>query len=240
MRAITKKGFGDYYLNQAHDNPPSTDSQATSRWNGFRRHKAAVMSSLLQEQYQLCCYSELRADQEMLGYHIEHVEPKSLNPQRTFDYNNLAASALDSDSDLQTFKAQVHEVFGGHAKQNHYDPTRFISCHQPDCARFFAYLSDGRVVPHHGLDAHERDQAQYTIDTLKLNSPYLVTKRRQWWDELDNLHQEHIKKDWSLPQLAAIDLVPSNNSLSRFFSITRQFFGQIAEQVLREQAPNLL
>jgi len=239
MRAITKQGSGGYHLNQAHANPPLTDIQAASRWQRFG-HKPQVTTSLLQEQYQLCCYSELRADQEGLGYHIEHVEPKSLNPQRTFDYNNLAASALSSVSDLQTFKAQAHEVFGGHAKKNHYDPTRFISCHQPDCARFFAYLSDGRIVPHHELNAHEQDQAQYTIDTLNLNSPYLVTQRRQWWDELDKLYQEHIAKNWSLPHLAAIDLVPSSNALSRFFSLTRQFFGQIAEQTLQQQAPGLL
>ncbi|EJT4385593.1 TIGR02646 family protein, partial [Salmonella enterica] len=53
------------------------------------------MTLLLNEQYHLCCYSEIRADLRGLGYHIEHVENKSQQPGRTFDYQNLAASALD-------------------------------------------------------------------------------------------------------------------------------------------------
>lgn len=241
MRAITKQGNGGFHLGQANVNPPKTRQEATSRWSSFS-HKQTVIDSLLAEQYYLCCYSELRADQEGLGYHIEHIENKSQTPPRTFDYRNLAASALGSTNDLQAFKAQGQEVFGGHAlgKQQACDTNRFVSCHQPDCQRFFAYLSDGRVVPAQALNAEEQDRAQYTIDTLNLNSPYLITRRRQWWDELDALFQEHTAKGWSLADLAAIDLIPINNRLSRFFSLTRQFFGQIAEQTLQQHAPGLV
>lgn len=241
MRAITKQGSGGHHLNQAHRNPPLTHTQATNNWSRFG-HKATVLQSLLAEQYQLCCYSELRADQENLGYHIEHVENKSQNPPRTFDFSNLAACALDSKNDLSTFAAQGHEVFGGHApgKQQACDMTRFVSCHQPDCPRFFAYLSDGRIVPALELTALDLDRAQYTIDMLNLNSPYLITLRRQWWDELDKLFQEHLAKGWSLTDLASIDLVPTGNRLSRFFSLTRKFFGNVAEQTLQHKAPELL
>jgi uncharacterized protein (TIGR02646 family) len=227
MRAITKIGHGGYHLTQANTNPPQTHKQATSRWSSFG-HKPALMLGILNEQYHLCCYSELSADQEGLGYHIEHVENKSQNPQRTFDYSNLAASALESVHDLPTFNAQGHEVFGGHAPA------------KQDSRRFFAYLSDGRVIPASALNIQEQDRAQYTIDTLNLNSPYLLTRRRQWWDELDGLFQEHTAKGWSLTDLAAIDLVPTNNRLSRFFSLTRQFFGQIAEDALYQHAPGLV
>jgi uncharacterized protein (TIGR02646 family) len=110
MRCITKQGSGGYHLNLAHGNPPLTDAQATSRWRSFRRHRQQVLQSLLDEQYHLCCYSELRADQESLGYHIEHVENKSQNPPRTFDYGNLAACALDSDNDLSAFAAVMRRA----------------------------------------------------------------------------------------------------------------------------------
>jgi len=238
MRAITKQGNGGYHLNQSQANPPQTPNQASSRWSSFGQ-KQAVLQSLLSEQYHLCCYSELRADQEGLGYHIEHVENKSQNPSRTFDYANLAASALRSD-DLPNLNRG--EAFAGHAtgKQQACDTARFISCHQPDCARYFAYLSDGRVVPSQNLAAHEQDRAQYTIATLNLNSPYLLTRRRQWWDELDSLFQEHTAQGWSLQQLAAVDLLPVAGGLSRFFSLTRQFFGQIAEQTLQQHSPELV
>lgn len=242
MRSITKQGNGGYYLNNSHTNPPQSDAEATNRWNGFRQHRREVLDLLLDEQFHLCCYSELRADQEGLGYHIEHVENKKQNPQRTFDYTNLASSALDSVNDLSAFKAQSWEVFGGHAvnKQKSVDLSRFISCHQPDCHRFFTYLSDGRIIPKEALELAEKNNAQYTIDLLNLNSPYLLVLRQKWWDELDLLVQEHLQNQWDLNHLASIDLVPTNTKLSRFFSLTRQYFGQIAERVLQQQAPSLL
>ena len=44
----------------------------------------------------------------------------------------------------------------------------------------------------------------------------------------------------SLSHLAAIDLVPFNYILSPFFTATRQRFGQLAEQLLATDAPELL
>lgn len=238
MRSITQQGTGDFHLEQAHTRPPQTPAVANSRWQRFA-HKSTLLDALKNEQYQLCCYSELRADEEGLGYHIEHIENKSQNPQRTFDYSNLAASALHSHN-LSLLNRG--EAFGGHAagKQQACDMGRFVSCHQPDCARYFAYLSDGRVIPRLKLSSTERDRAQYTIELLNLNSPYLLTRRQQWWNELDDLYKEHITKGWTLADLAAIELVPAGQKLSRFFSLTRQFFGQVAENVLHLHAPELV
>lgn len=246
MRAIAKRAYGGHALTQAHLTPPATSQQATARWDNFGGRKE-VLYFLLDEQYQLCCYSEIRADQEGLGYHIEHVNNKSQYPAQTFDFANLAASALDSVTGLSSFSAQGLEVFGGHAvgKRGTVDFTRFISCHQSDCRRYFAYLSDGRVVPAQGLTAVDHDRAQYTIDTLNLDSPFLVTRRQQWWNELDKLFKEHEAKGWSLPDWAHIELVPVRNDiknleLNSFFTLTRQFFGKIAEKTLQHHAPELV
>ncbi|WP_238587250.1 retron system putative HNH endonuclease [Pseudomonas veronii] len=240
MRAVHKRGNGPYQLNNSHANPPITAKAATSRWAGFGS-KQQVLGYLLEEQYGLCCYSEIRPDLIGLGLHIEHVENKSQNPQRTFDYSNLAASSLDSETDLHTFKGQASEVFGGHAlgKSSTVDINRFVSCHQSDCSRFFAYLSDGRIVAADGLSAQEKDRAKYTIDLLNLNSPFLQELRYQWWSELEALFNEHIDQDMSLHCLAGIDLAPRGTQLSPFFSITRNFFGNIAEEVLEQEAPDL-
>ena len=96
MRHVIKTQLGTVALLTAHENPPQDADQSTRRWRNFRRDKAAVMVQLINEQYHLCCYSEIRSDLRGLGYHIEHVENKSQHPERTFDYQNLAASALDS------------------------------------------------------------------------------------------------------------------------------------------------
>lgn len=246
MRHIHKQGDGGYDLDQAHQHPPETAEQASSRWRSFNG-KQQVLECLLAEQYHLCCYTELRADQYDLGYHIEHVENKSQAPQRTFDYSNLAASALASHAinelkERQELDNLPQDQFGGHAsgKQKSVDMLRFISPHQTDCRHFFAYLSDGRVVPTEGLSQPDKQRAIYTIDLLNLNSPFLQVERRKWWDELDLLMDEHLRKDMDLHCLAAVDLVPSANKLNPFFSITRHFFGRIAEKVLNQSAPQLL
>lgn len=248
MRAITKQGTGGFRLTVANANPPQTHQQATSRWSSFSSaSKAVVLGHLLEEQYHLCCYSEFRPDEEGLGYHIEHVENKSQNPPRTFDYTNLAASALDSTTGLKTLKkhkaGDPEVIFGGHAsgKQTGCNMASFISCHQPNCASFFAYLpSDGRVVARVGLTPADAQRAQYTIDLLNLNSPFLVARRRAWAQELDALFEEHAANQWSLEHLAQVDLLPTNGKLNRFFSLTRQFYGPLAEQVLTQHAPALL
>lgn len=236
MRSIVKIGNGSYQLNRAHANPPTTSEQATSRWSSFK-YKTKLTKYLLTEQYGLCAYSEIRPDKLNLGTHIEHVEPKSANPLRTFDYKNLLLNAL-STNDLKNINRT--EVFGGHAKQSRYDALLFVSCLQADCARYFVYLSNGKVEPANVLNAAEQHQAQYTIDLLNLNSPYLVNQRKNWLDELDELIDEHITGGLSLPHLAMIDLLPTNNKLSPFFTATRQRFGQIAEQLLSNDAPELL
>lgn len=235
MRPIIKNGDGGYQLKRSNETPPTTSDQATSRWSSFSC-KADVTGHLLTEQYGLCAYSEVRPDQLGLGTHIEHLYPKSANPARTFDYRNLVVSALSSD-DLKIIDKD--EVFGGHAKLNEYNAQLFVSCLHADCARYFVYLSNGEVEPSRTLDPTEKSRAQYTIDLLNLNSPYLTNQRKNWLDELDEVIDEHIRDGWSLPCLASIDLVPTNDKLSPFFTATRQRFGTIAGQVLANDAPEL-
>ncbi|PWD45391.1 hypothetical protein, partial [Listeria monocytogenes] len=126
-------------------------------------------------------------------------------------------------------------------KQEAVDMANFIHCHLPDCSRYFAYLSDGRIVPADELNAQEMERAEYTIDLLNLNSGFLQTERRNHWEELEQLFEEHIEKGWDLQQLLQLELVPSpDHKLHEFFSITRQFFQQEAEQVLQIHAPALI
>ena len=250
MRRITKQGQGSQKLRQFQFNPPQTPQAATDQWQTFRSGgggRDLLDNHLLPEQWGLCGYSELDADRLGLGFHIEHVENKSQNPARTFDYGNLMASAFSSKEGegLQRANAQRIEVFGGHApgKQGRrlpVDMAKFVSPLQPDTARFFAYLSNGWVEPALALDGSDQERARYTIDLLNLNSPFLVSLRRDWWDELDALFLEHQAKDWSLTDLAAVDLLPQGERLSRFFSLTRQFFGPVGERVFQQHAPVLL
>jgi len=236
MRCIKKEGDGGYHLTQAHRSPPETAASAKSRWKSFQ-YKQEISDRLRDEQYGLCAYSEIRPDQVDLNTHIEHIQPKSRFPLRTFDYQNLVLCALSSE-DLE--RRSRDDIFGGHAKLNDYEPSLFISCLDNDCARYFVYLSDGRVEAQHHLSEAEREKAHYTIDLLKLNCPYLVNQRKRWLDELSLYIDEHLESDDNLHQLAYLDLIPSNQKLSPFFSATRQLYGNIAEQVLADAAPELI
>ena len=248
MRHIVKQGQGSRKLQQANLRPPQSGAAATAGWSAFRQYGGGaelLNNHLLPEQYGLCAYSEVDADRLGLGFHIEHVDNKSQNPARTFDYQNLIASAFSSEEGLPLAKAQGWEVFGGHTagkqgKPQPVDMSRLISPLQPDSARFFAYLSSGEVEPTLDLSPTDHERAEYTIALLNLNSPYLVSLRKAWWDEMESLYAEHLDKGWSLNDLAAVDLLPRQQQLSRFFTLTRQFFGPVAENLLRQHAPQLL
>lgn len=218
MRVITKSGLHHRRLAKANEQPPTDSDEAARAWSRLKE-KDNLQQQLLDEQYQLCCYSEVRADLEDIGYHIEHVKPKNKYPEQTFDYYNLAASAIHSDK-----LSQLSDVFGGHAKLSEYDEMQFVSCLQADCAHYFRYLSDGRVVPSSALDTQDRNKAEYTIALLNLNSPFLINRRRKWWEELDELVQEHLDNDMDLYYLASVDLVPTGNKLSPFLALRDSSF----------------
>lgn len=247
MRAIAKNLNSPGYKPLQGRKLPTTSDEATRTWDRFG-NKTSVLNALLEEQYHLCCYSEVRADEEELGYHIEHVENKSQNPERTFDLNNLAACAIDSNCGFAKLKAQpgglTQACFGGHAsrKAQGVDMTQFIHPHQANSSTFFQYLSDGRIIAHPdlGRSTPAHDHAEYTITQLNLNSPYLMTLRKNWWQELNAQADVSNLEPGSLSQLAQIDLLPTNGKLNRFFSLTRQFYGQLAQQVLTQHAPQLV
>lgn len=238
MKYIAKRKKHVDCLYDEHQTPPSTSEEAQRRWNRFNG-KTLLTEVLNDEQYNLCAYTELRPDEEGIGTHIEHVKPKSKFPAATFDYKNLVLSSLESDDLAKPHHQGDH--FGGHAKGSHYDRKQFLI---PLIARskrnYFLYQSDGKVVPSPLKSKRYQRKAEHTIRLLNLNAAYLVNHRKRWIEEVDKLIDDHLEQDMSLPHLASVDLIPVNNKLSRFFTATRQRFGRIAENVLKEQAPELL
>ena len=177
MRHIAKPSGaqGPYCLAQKFAQGTPSDPQAA--WQNFSSEctQHLINDYLGPEQYELCAYTELSLDE--LGCHIEHIKPKNKKhgyPQHTFDYQNLVASCLDSD---QLHQFSCADRFGGHFKLSNYDANLFISPLEPDCQRYFSYETDGRVIPASNLSTTEAQRAQYTIDALNLNAPYLKQER---------------------------------------------------------------
>lgn len=241
MRHITK-GDSDYFLSQRNKNKPQTADSATKAWGRFR-YKEATAQRCLSEQYFLCCYSEICLNHHYpimgnegivvstdYGYHLEHIEPKSLAPHKTFEHNNLAVSAISSSNLLFLSK---EDVFGGHAKLSSYNINSFISPLMAKSQEYFHYEASGKVVPKISLrDKRERAKARLTIYLLNLNAPILIHWRKTWISALSRLIDESDVD--VIKQMAELELSPIGKSLRPFHTAQRQLFGKLGDSICKK------
>ena len=239
MRTI-RKNTPSRSLSKVHENPPLTSKEATNAWKRFRKHKPDCVRVCCDEQYGLCGYSEVSLDNlhpildindielsRELGSHIEHIEPKSKNPRRTFDHFNLILSAIDDSKARNLLKK---DVFGGHHKQKMYSPNSFISPLNLNSEDYFHYETSGKVVPKESLpNKREKAKARLTIYILNLNAPILINWRKNWLTSLEIIINELDGND--LYQFAVAELTPSNNTLRPFHTAQKQIFGNLGTRV---------
>jgi uncharacterized protein (TIGR02646 family) len=232
MRAVSKKE-GHWQINHRNENPPGTASEAESAWKNYR-YKGKTREICFTEQFGLCAYGEMVLDDAELGMHLDHVEPKSKNPARTFDHHNLLLSAID-DAKVRHLARQ--DVFGGHFRLNRYSKIGFIHPLHPDSRRFFHYTSTGMVEPALGLSAGDARKARYTIAVLNLNAPLLVNRRQHWLEELEREIDNLLDHPEALAHFAEAELCPTNGGLRPFHSAVRERFGSVGEKVLASHCP---
>lgn len=255
MRYIDKnqpksKEFWEVLRELFETKPTKQANKVKRKWKKWKQEdggskKKKFSKLLLIEQYYLCCYSEIRLYDEddedkehKWGYHIEHVENKKQNPARTFDYNNLLVSAFADGSELAD--KDKPNIFGGHAdgKTQSVDMSLFISPLEKDCSRFFTYQSNGRVAAHSQLGLDEKERADYTIKLLNLNSPELITRRQNLWNELEKELFEYYHDDDKFTCWIESELLPYREKptecykLKSFFSLRRCFFKESGESIL--------
>lgn len=243
MRYIYK-GLGDIYLQRRYERLPAitTESQATSAWSNFHKKKR-TSNICCTEQFNLCGYSELSIDDKSpifdekntpiilnLGHHLEHVEPKSKFPKKTFDHKNLIVSAISSYKLKQMAKC---DVFGGHSKINWFDHDAFINPLMNNCAEYFHYLSSGKIVPSEKLKfRRDKARARLTIYKLNLNSNYLVNLRKTWINKTLEIAEK--LDDNNLKLFAESELLPIADKLRPFHSALRQSFGTLGDRICIE------
>ncbi|MEB8192422.1 TIGR02646 family protein [Raoultella terrigena] len=238
MRHITK-GESDYFLSQKNKKKPHTADSATKAWSRFK-YKDATAKRCLSEQFFLCCYTEICLNNLFpimgsegvvvstdYGYHLEHIEPKSLNPQKTFEHNNLIISAISS-SNLHLLSKK--DVFGGHAKLSNYSASSFISPLMASSQDYFHYEATGKVVPKESLNNNrEKAKARLTIYLLNLNAPVLVHWRKIWISALSKIIDENDSD--VIKQVAELELSPIGKSLRPFHTAQRQLFGKLGDDI---------
>ena len=123
---------------------------------------------LREEQQGLCCYCELEVAKN--DSHIEHMEPRSRNPARTYDYSNLAISCNGG-----AIEHCGHYKDDSHKNRNYsWDATRFIPPHDQTTSGLFYYLQDGSIFS----TAEDITKAIYLIGYLGLDCPRLTERRK--------------------------------------------------------------
>lgn len=140
-------------------------------WGDFMRTPChtALNDALRREQQGLCCYCESEvADTEG---HIEHMEPRSRNPTRTYDYTNLAISCDGGTVEHCGPYKDDRKKNPHHA----WDAARFSPPHNPATALLFQYLPNGGIAP----TAFEATKATYLIGYLGLDCARLIERRKQ-------------------------------------------------------------
>lgn len=184
---------------------------AAQDWADFMRTPChvEVATSLLIEQCYLCCYCELEIDDR--DCHVEHMEPRSENRGRTYDYSNLASSCNGG-----------HVEHCGHYKDNRgrnpahrWDVSRFCAPHDPSTAGRIVYLIDGSVRAASGDGG-----AEYVVGYLGLDCARLRERRkahaRALVDTLGPAPQAELIA-WAM----AYYVQPESGRLRQFHSLSR-------------------
>jgi len=202
-------------------------ANSTKAWESFKG-KTAVQNSLLPAQKHLCSYCEInlaRGETE-LGYHIEHIELKSINPNRTFDFSNLLISCFDSGYEISPSTLDPNPISCGHshAKKNEFDSWLFIKPTDQNCESYFYYELDGRITPHSNLTVDQVSKAEYTIDLLNLNCRRLKRARRDMISEGFEFINNFLGDPNVLSDFSKLELEEINNKHRSFFTTRRQYF----------------
>ena len=195
--------------------PPNclTKQPAAQDWYVFMGSQchSDLDGKLREEQQGLCCYCELEVAKN--NSHIEHMEPRSRNPARTYDYSNLAVSCNGG-----TKEHCGHYKDDSHKNRNHaWDGMRFKPPHDQTTSGLFHYLQDGSI----SSTKEDMTKAIYLIGYLGLDCPRLTERRRMHAQALIDTLGEQPDPD-VLAWLSQDYLQPdASGHLKQFYSLSK-------------------
>lgn len=197
----------DSYRAEPHPlNPPAA-------WDAFDARE--LREHLWELQFGLCAYCERVLELGPGTSSIEHVIPKTANPQVTFQYTNLVLCCLDSDTCNLHKKGQHFAGFDTTGRWTQ----GFISPTQARCELSFSYGRDGSVGP--AEQAAEPDASE-TIRILNLNHVPLKTERREYLGAVETAISDMDGQMEAIRIFLAAEL--ELGGLKPFFTAKRQHF----------------
>lgn len=125
-----------------------------------------MLSSLISEQFYICCYCGIRISIDLANCHIEHIKPRETFLSLSLEYRNMLASC----------NAVSKNEHCGHRKSNWYDEDNLISPLDPSCEDCFQFTSAGEIIS--AKDINKESAAKETISRLNLNHDILVRRRK--------------------------------------------------------------
>lgn len=157
-------------------------AEAPNNWGDFdSNEKLKLHQHLLAEQQYICIYCQQSIPPKYAKNapgnpdhpsHIEHIRPRNLRPDLTFEYENLGVSCEGFDT---VMPVGSHD-FCGHPKANLFDDTLFLHPFEnQDIEDYFEYDINGKIKP----SAKSPAEARFTIGLLKLDHPTLDYMREQ-------------------------------------------------------------
>ncbi len=180
-------------------------------WSAFE--SGEIRDALWELQNGLCAYCERIVEPGPGGTSIDHVIPKSANPEVTFSYPNLVLCCTDQNT-CNLHKKGNH--FAGADDTGRWTPG-FIAPTQQRCETSFDYFGDGSVKP--SATAIQSD----AIDTLRIiNLGYqpLQTERRDYLAAIDRAIDSMAGQMDALLVYLAMEMPVG--SLKPFYSAKRQ------------------
>ncbi|NOQ35486.1 MAG: TIGR02646 family protein [Methylococcaceae bacterium] len=217
-----------YQLAQRRQATPAPENPTTA-WNSFKGN-AHVIEALFYRQHGLCAYCEIELElmaDKGIGRHIEHILPKSLNSELTFEYSNMLLSCFSSGGEITATANDPAPISCGHAnskKANNWDVSLFIKPTDNDCERYFSVELDGEIIPHPQLTSNETQHAHYTIELLNLNCLRLKRLREEIIIEGYNIINELQGSSVALENFLKLEMSEVNGKLREFINLRKQHF----------------
>lgn len=194
--------------------------------------KKILRNALLLEQGFICCFcgaaigSEDSTNTKIIQKLIQkgdshnsrlaHIDPQSLAPARTLDYNNICASC-----DSHKHNERHCDV----AQENIPLP---ITPLQEDCLLHFAFQADGTIYANHKMKPSEQAKATQTINILSLNSPFLKQHRENCLKNFQAIYEKYVRDNMDVSclfdNLAQKD---TQGAFSPFFFVPLRHFEKI-------------
>lgn len=178
-------------IEKAEEPPEFTNFKKThpnsKQWDAIKRVpglKKILREYLLEHEQKIngsycCVYCERKITRE--DSHIEHIKPKSVYENDTFNYQNLTVSCQEEEVVVSGLKRNLKTC--GHHKGNQFDENRFINPVRDVPKDFFTYdLTTGNIIPRENLSGKKQEKAKYTINLLNLNDVYLSDIRTNLLD----------------------------------------------------------